>query len=170
MLTRAFQDPAASIELLTGDAWAPWMVRELNAARVSVLLAVYMISPHWRGPGWTTIDLVDTLAAVATRGVQGRLIVDQPNVPYTTHPFNTEAAARLQAAGWRVRVMPDARTLHEKVLLIDRALTVIGSHNISRASATSNYDTSIAIRSARLGEQVYRQFWQRWRLARALQV
>jgi phosphatidylserine/phosphatidylglycerophosphate/cardiolipin synthase-like enzyme len=42
---------------------------------------------------------------------------------------------------------------------------VIGSHNISKASAISNFDTSLAVDSAALAEQVYRQFWQRWRVA-----
>lgn len=170
MTVETFADPSASFELLTGDDWAPWMVQALGKANTQLLISVYMISPYWRGPGWTTIDLVETLAAVARRGVQCRLIVDQPNVPYRTKPFNVDAALILAEAGWSVRVMPDARTLHEKVILIDRELSVIGSHNLSKASATSNYDTSIAIRSPVLAERVYRQFWQRWRLASTLKV
>jgi len=161
-------DPSATIQVLTEDDWAPWMVAALKAAARSVHISVYMISPHWRAPGWHNLDILYELAQVTRRGAQGRLIVDQPNVPYTTHPFNVVAARTLAAAGWKVRVMPDARTLHEKVLIIDRALSVVGSHNLSRASATSNYDTSLAVRSTLLAEHLHRQFWSRWRLSKTL--
>jgi phosphatidylserine/phosphatidylglycerophosphate/cardiolipin synthase-like enzyme len=61
--------------------------------------------------------------------------------------------------------MPTGKTLHEKILLLDKQLVVIGSHNISKASAISNFDTSLAVDSAALAERIYRQFWQRWRVA-----
>ena len=66
--------------------------------------------------------------------------------------------------------MPDARTLHEKIMIVDKSLSLVGSHNISKASATSNYDTSLAIRSIPLAERLHRQFWERWRLAKTLTV
>lgn len=160
--------PDLWVEILTGDTWAPWMVRALAGASMSVYLSVYMMSPNWRGPGWTSINLVEELAKCARRGIKCRLIIDQPNVNYRTKPFNVDAARLLAAAGWRVRVMPDARTLHEKVLIIDQALSVVGSHNISLASATSNYDTSVAIGSTLVGARLVRQFWTRWRLATEL--
>jgi phosphatidylserine/phosphatidylglycerophosphate/cardiolipin synthase-like enzyme len=61
--------------------------------------------------------------------------------------------------------MPDKKTLHEKILLLDKQIAVIGSHNISKASAISNFDTSLAVESVLLAERLYRQFWERWRLA-----
>ena len=61
--------------------------------------------------------------------------------------------------------MPSNKTLHEKVLLLDKHLSVIGSHNISKASAVSNFDTSLAIESEALAQRIYRQFWERWHVA-----
>jgi phosphatidylserine/phosphatidylglycerophosphate/cardiolipin synthase-like enzyme len=58
--------------------------------------------------------------------------------------------------------------LHEKFIVIDRQLAILGSHNISRASMASNYDTSLAIHSVQVAERLYRQFWERWRLATPL--
>lgn len=160
--------PDQWVEILTGDDWAPWVKRTLAGAKSSVLLSVYMISPNWRTSGWTSLNLVDELAACAQRGVKCRALIDQPNVNYRTKPFNIAAATQLRDAGWRVRVMPDARTLHEKILVIDHAISIVGSHNISLASATSNYDTSLAVGSADLAERLRRQFWGRWRLGREL--
>jgi phosphatidylserine/phosphatidylglycerophosphate/cardiolipin synthase-like enzyme len=158
----------AEFTLLTGDAFAPWIASQCALTVESLFVSVYMISPYWRTPTNTGINLVETLAEVARRGVKCRLIVDQPNVAFKTKPFNVKAGEDLMRAGWRVAVMPDKRTLHEKIWLFDKRLALIGSHNISLASCTSNYDTSVAIRHKELADQVHRLFWERWRLASEL--
>ena len=111
------------------------------------------------------LDLVNTLAQASVRGLNCRCIIDQPHVVNRQLKYNIKAAAKLQASGWKIRVMPDKKTLHEKILLLDKQIAVIGSHNISKASAISNFDTSLAVESVLLAERLYRQFWERWRLA-----
>lgn len=163
-------DPSAEIQIITGDDWAPWFTAAASNAQASLHLTYYMISPYWRGPNATSFNLVKVLASAAQRGLTCRLIIDQPNVAFTTRPFNARAGEALVRAGWKVRVMPDARTLHEKIMIVDQELSLVGSHNISKASATSNYDTSLAIKSAPLAALLYRQFWTRWRIAKTLTV
>lgn len=170
MTVETIQDPLAEIQIITGDDWAPWFTRAASEAQESLHLTYYMISPYWRGPNATAFNLIKVLAAAAQRGLTCRLIIDQPNVAFTTRPFNARAGEALVRAGWKVRVMPDARTLHEKIMIVDKSLSLVGSHNISKASATSNYDTSLAIRSIPLAERLHRQFWERWRLAKTLTV
>ena len=154
-----------NIHLLSGDNWAPWFVKEVNQASSSIHLSIYMISDHWRSPEVGNLDLVETLANAGYRGLNCRCIIDQPHVVNRRIKFNTKAARKLQESGWKVRVMPSNKTLHEKVLLLDKHLSVIGSHNISKASAVSNFDTSLAIESEALAQRIYRQFWERWRVA-----
>lgn len=170
MSIETIQDPLAEIQIITGDDWAPWFTKAASEAQASLHLTYYMISPYWRGPNATSFNLVKVLASAAQRGLTCRLIIDQPNVAFTTRPFNARAGEALVRAGWKVRVMPDARTLHEKIMIVDKSLSLVGSHNISKASATSNYDTSLAIRSIPLAERLHRQFWERWRLAKTLTV
>ncbi len=154
-----------NIHLLSGDTWAPWFEKEVNRASSSIHLSIYMISDHWRSPDVGNLDLVETLANAGYRGLNCRCIIDQPHVVNRRIKFNTKAARKLQDSGWKVRVMPSNKTLHEKVLLLDKHLSVIGSHNISKASAVSNFDTSLAIESEALAQRIYRQFWERWRVA-----
>lgn len=163
-------DPEAQLAIITGDDWAPWVSDAIRQATASLHLCYYMVSPYWRGPSGMSIDLMKILGEAPQRGLTCRLIIDQPNVAFTTRPFNARAGEKLVRAGWKVRVMPDKRTLHEKIMIIDETLSLVGSHNISKASATSNYDTSLAIRSPALAAQLHRQFWQRWRLASPLVV
>ena len=159
--------PVASenIHLLTGDEWAPWFVKAVDQAVSSVHLSIYLLSDHWRSPEVGNLDLVNTLAQASVRGLNCRCIIDQPHVVNRQLKYNIKAAAKLQASGWKIRVMPDKKTLHEKILLLDKQIAVIGSHNISKASAISNFDTSLAVESVLLAERLYRQFWERWRVA-----
>ena len=154
-----------NIHLLTGDDWAPWFVNAVDQAVSSVHLSIYLLSDHWRSPEVGNLDLVNTLAQASVRGLNCRCIIDQPHVVNRQLKYNIKAAAKLQASGWKIRVMPDKKTLHEKILLLDKQIAVIGSHNISKASAISNFDTSLAVESVLLAERLYRQFWERWRLA-----
>lgn len=169
-MAQPLRDPDANLWLLTGDDWAPWLVEAVNAATESLHLSIYMISHHWRNPDLGNLNPVQALKDAALRGLTCRCVIDQPNVVGRLGAFNVTAAADLQRAGWKVRVMPDARTLHEKILVIDKRLSLVGSHNISKASATSNYDTSLAVESTALAERLHRQFWERWRAASPLKV
>jgi len=170
MPPRTLHDPSASLTLLTGDDWAPWIAHHVAGAERSILGSYYMISPFWRDPKNLKLNLDDVLAGAATRGLVCRMLLDQPNISYTTRPFNARAAKTLNAAGWKVRLVPDRRTLHEKVLVVDGRTVLIGSHNISKASMLSNYDASVAIDSEPFAAQVTRHFWELWRIGRPLKV
>ncbi len=158
-------DPAAQLQLLTGDDWGPWLVQTLDQAQQSILLSLYMLSHHWRVPTRFKLDLLDALARCAKRGLNCRGILASSETINSRTPFNAGAATTLMDAGWRIRGMRQ-RLLHEKTILIDRRLVIIGSHNISKASLATNHDTSIAITSALLADQAWRIFWERWRTAK----
>lgn len=168
MTNESIKEASVNMWLLTGDDWSSWFESAIDEATTSLHLSIYMISSHWRAPELNRVNLIRTLENAALRGLNCRGIIDQPNISGRREPFNVKAAQKLTAAGWKIRVMPDARTLHEKTLLIDKRLSVIGSHNISKASVVSNYDTSLAVDSPALAERLYRQFWERWRIARPL--
>lgn len=165
MTQKPITDPAAIMTLLTGDTWGPWLMKALQTAEKSVLLSIYMVSPHWRVPNRFKLDMLAALQNCATRGLICRGILAAPTTIKTREAYNNDAAKALAAAGWKVRMMEGARLLHEKFMLIDSRITVIGSHNISKASLASNHDTSIAIESEAMAAEAYRLFWERWRTA-----
>lgn len=165
MTPQLITDPDAKLWLLSGDSWGPWLIKALQRAEKSVLLSIYMVSPHWRVPNRFKLDMLATLQDCATRGLICRAIIAAPATIKTRDAYNADAAEALTAAGWKVKMMAGARLLHEKLMILDRRLTVIGSHNISKASLTSNHDTSVAIESKVMADEVYRLFWERWRTA-----
>lgn len=155
----------ATLILLSGDHWGPWLNAALRQAQTSILLSVYMVSHHWRAHRKGDLNLLETLEQAAHRGVDCRAILGNPNARHTPENYNRDAGQRLAAAGWRIRTFTGPRVLHEKTILIDRQIALIGSHNLSRSSAASNFDTSIAIESPDLATLIFKQFWDRWRTA-----
>lgn len=163
MTAATIADPDARIKILTGDDWGPWLVETLQAAEVSVSMSVYMLSHHWRVPTRHKLNLLAELEDCARRNLVCRGILAGASQIKSREVFNRDAAEALTVAGWKIRQMQGARLLHEKIILIDRRISVIGSHNISKASLASNHDTSIAIESAPLARQMFELFWRRWR-------
>lgn len=156
-------DPDARFKILSGDDWGPWLVKTLQAAEASISLSVYMISHHWRVPTRHKLNLLAELQDCARRDLACRGIVACSSQINAREAFNRDAAEALMEAGWKIRQMQGPRLLHEKIMLIDRRISIIGSHNISKASLASNHDTSIAIESAPLARQIFELFWRRWR-------
>ena len=68
-LNNRFNIAEKNIELLSGDNWAPWFEYQVDNALTSVFLSIYMISDHWRSPEVGRLDLVETLARAAMRGL-----------------------------------------------------------------------------------------------------
>lgn len=156
-------DPAAAITLLSGDDWGPWLAAALQAATQSVLVSVYMISPYWRVPNRHGLNLLGLLQGCGQRGLTCRAVLADPRQINTREAFNARSGTALIAAGWKVRTLRGPHVLHEKLLVLDERITLIGSHNLSKASLTSNHDTTLAVESARLAQQAKRLFWTRWR-------
>lgn len=153
------------LQLLTGDDWGPWLIETLKSAEESILFSIYMVSHHWRVPNRFKLDLLESFNDCARRGLRCRGILATSESIQSRSPFNQGAATLLMKAGWKIRGIGKPHLLHEKVILIDQKTAVIGSHNISRASLTTNHETSVAITSQDLAAQVYRLFWERWRAA-----
>lgn len=153
----------ARILILSGDHWGPWLDLAIRRACRSIHLSVYLVSHHWRPRRKGDLDLLGGLAAAAQRGVTCRAILGNPAPGAGGQHYNRDAARRLHGAGWGLRLFQGPRVLHEKYWLIDRQLCVVGSHNLSRAAAAANWDTSLAIDAPAVADLLWRQFWGRWR-------
>ena len=163
-----FAIQSATVSILTGDNWANFIKSALDSMSDEILISMYMVSPHWGDNQKNRIDLLSALEQCGFTGYKCRAILNHQPATSKTKNYNVDAARRLRDSGWQVRMMGTPRTLHEKIIIIDKALTILGSHNLSWASAASNLDTSLAIHNHELAVRLERQFWERWRIAEAL--
>lgn len=167
----SIRDQDATLWVLTGPNWA-WFVQQLlRHAEHSILLSLYLLSPHWQRhrPGTTNLlaELGNAGQRLTAQGLPCRAVLGSPGQNRHTASYNQEAAAYLVTTGWNMRLMRSAVTLHEKIMIVDNEICVIGSHNVSQSSATSNLDTSIGIHSKIVAAALKASWWSRWNQAEA---
>ena len=159
-------DLVTTINLLTGDDWAPAIRDLVLSARESILLSMFLFSHHWRKPGRPHFDLLEAFQRPARSGIECRAVFATVQQTLTREPPNIGTAEALEAAGWKTRFAPKARVLHEKYVIVDNRVVAIGSHNISRASASSNYEVSVIIENADFARKLRAVWWSRWNMSK----
>jgi len=94
--------------------------------------------------GFILMDLIDTYK----RGVDVHVILDYPKPEYMgeENPKNQEVYEKLKDAGIDVRFDSAEKKTHNKVLVIDREIIIVGSHNYSFDGLKYNNETSLLIR------------------------
>lgn len=150
--------------LLSGNNWAPALSSLIKNSTTSIDMTAFMCSPAWPRLVSADFNVFAALESAARRGVFCRIIFATKKNQFNLVPFNYKAHCKLFDAGWLVRWHPRTQTLHAKFFIIDSKLIVIGSHNVSRAAASSNVDMSIALDShlAVISLQnVFNKIWSR---------
>jgi phosphatidylserine/phosphatidylglycerophosphate/cardiolipin synthase-like enzyme len=93
------------------------------------------------------------LSRAHTRGVDVRLVADR-HAPCDPQ----EGVSALAAAAIPIWIDARARVAHEKALIIDRRVKIMGSYNWSKGTASNSEDLNVVTSSA-LAE-TYAKHWQ----------
>lgn len=130
----------------------PPMLRELindvSRARTSVDVAAFDLDLP---------QLVDALIAARRRGVQVRVVIDSENL---TDPAVAMLTGRMQDR--RIPVVFDRRApfMHNKFVVIDRAIVWTGSWNLTENCTFRNNNNAIRIESRRIAASYHDEFEQ----------
>lgn len=133
--------------LVTGPgeplAYARTAERLIAGARTRVWVMQYVVRVDDGPVG----SLLTALAAARDRGVEVRVALDRGKLygSEAPDPKNDAAAAWLAGHGIPVAWDEEGRTSHAKVLLVDDATAVIGSHNWTRSALVDNREVSAVI-------------------------
>ena len=145
--------PAIAVLVMPDDGRAP-ILNALRAAQTSIRLTIYLLVDD---------TVVDELMRAQQRGVDVRVLVE-PN-PYGAVAGSRTDVAKLKAAGVQVRDSnPTFRYTHQKSLVIDDAIALILTLNLSPASFTTNREHGVIDTDpARVAEiaRVFDADWQR---------
>lgn len=152
----------AEVTLLTGGAWRDQVCQRLDDARLSIKISIFLFAPRWHTQ---THNILQRCLDAPSRGVQCRCILSPHPMKVGKRRPNYDTAQKLIKAGWQIRVATGSRVLHEKILIFDDSAAIVGSHNISISSATTNLDTSVLLEGTEIVSQLTAQFWSRWRAA-----
>lgn len=107
-------------------------------------------------------ELIKTLTLVAGRGIAIRILLETNARRNGVSRYNLYAAGILKKSGIRCKTLPHNRCQHAKLILVDDEIAVIGSHNWTPKSITSNYEISVVIRDRAALENTKEHFDKIW--------
>ncbi len=159
-----FQTPRGSKKEISGmgssDSGDVFLVNEeytqiviplLEKAKCYIRILMFDWRMYEKDAGANISLLNSAIARAVLRGCRVRAVVNFPG-----------AVAPLKALKIDVRTIKTKRTMHCKILLIDSAVLVVGSHNFSIRAHSANFESSIVTSSARLyagASDLFEKIW-----------
>lgn len=141
--------PARHVGVVSGERYAPAVAALIQQARSEIVVAVGLVT--WDGtPTHPVTPLAEALIAAARRKLS--VVVFDPRTPSRSHsPKMTEAALeRLRDGGAQIKPPAGGGMMHTKVVVIDREISVVGSHNWTGPSLTGAVELSLLCESPEL--------------------
>ena len=144
---------AGTVMLLKDGEYLPALLAAIDGARVEIVLSAFFFRTTDEGDRLPDLVL-RALGAAAGRGVAVTVILERGPEGDTVSLDNAVTAQRLRSGG--IRVCPDdpQRTTHAKIVVIDRRLLFVGSHNLTQSALKHNREVSVWIDSPALAGEL----------------
>ena len=152
---RTFQARMKITPLLTPDNYAENVLTVIGSATKSFCMQTQYIHLSTRGAGGKLTQLVDALAQKIAAGVEVRLIVSQYGTGQWLEP--------LQQAGIDLQCVRAQQNVHNKGMVVDGKVVVLGSQNWSSEGVDTNRDASLIIEHdgiAQYYQAIFDDDWQ----------
>lgn len=106
---------------------------------------------------FTAQPIADALTRAAERGVDVKVIFDKGQGA-------SQYSQKLPLADTKVKVYVDrpSRLAHNKVIVVDKNITITGSFNYSKSAQVGNTENLIAIQDPKLAETYYKNWLRRY--------
>jgi phosphatidylserine/phosphatidylglycerophosphate/cardiolipin synthase-like enzyme len=124
---------------------AGFAISAVDVAQHEILVNAYVFT--------TGSGVPAALISARHRGVEVRVVADR-----WTPCARQEGVGALAAAGIPIWIDARAKVAHEKALIIDRRVTIMGSYNWSKGAASNSEDLNVVI-SSEVAE-AYAKHWQ----------
>lgn len=129
--------------LLIDQDFLPQATAIIESAKAQIDIATFKAEITSKPRGRRLWLFFSTLFERRDRGVQINFLINwntkQRVVPLT----NRYVIQELKHQKINVRILPDDRCCHAKILIVDRRVAIIGSHNLSVRSCHNNFEVSI---------------------------
>ena len=164
--TFAFAEPGTKIpapaspescgaKLLKDQDYFPALLEDIDQARQEIALTVFFFKTNGFGDNRPDRILMHLREAVR-RGVRVDVVIERGKKRENVSEVNANTARKLKAAGIKVCMDAPDRTMHTKMIVIDRRTLFIGSHNLTQSALKYNHEVSVRIESPPLAEEALR--------------
>lgn len=146
--------PVEDVYEMTGKDYFQVVKKLLSEAKKSIYISMYMATYYPDRHGSLPNQLLQELVSANERGVEVRVILDQETVSAFKRQYNDPAYFFLKDKGIQVDYDTPATKLHDKLIIIDEGITIIGSHNWSERALKENSEVSVVIKSPELASKL----------------
>ena len=154
------------MKLLDNEVFLPTATTLIDCAEKFIYISSFKLeissTPRGRGLAY----LFELLGEQWKKGIDIRVLTnkqgEQGHVPST----NSFAINVLKRHHIPVKVLPDSRICHAKIILVDNKAAIIGSHNLSIKSCRQNFEQSCLIDSPCTCMHLHQNFLKLWETGR----
>lgn len=152
-----------AMPLHDGD-YLGFVVHAAQSAQQRIWASIFIVDPRLNSdPELKVRALIHALEDARARNVDVRVLVGDSRISTDIHVATRTTARFLARKGIAVRQTPLAlESMHSKLVLVDRELSIVGSHNWSHEAFAHAREDSIAIHSADLARTLAADFHDRW--------
>ncbi len=136
------------MKFLIGNNYLQEVLPLINRATSSIDILAYQWGYYAHTPGTNIQSFSYAIKSAIIRGVKVRVLLHSGCPSDHLRRINADMASHLKSWGASVKFYKSGRTLHSKVVMIDREYVIIGSHNFSKMSMSSNIEVSVLLFSA----------------------
>jgi len=151
-----------SIKVIRNEQFLAEAQGILGQAVQRVDICTYKFELSQRADARGLNSLINTLYALAAINVKIRVLLNTTSARSGLTKINEYAARELKQHGIDCRTLPDGRCQHAKILIVDRCLGIIGSHNWSPKSMTENFEVAVVLYHAGYLQSVVEHFEKIW--------
>jgi phosphatidylserine/phosphatidylglycerophosphate/cardiolipin synthase-like enzyme len=144
----------AKIEAVIGNQYPTIVVPIITAAQQTIDIIMYEWKwyTHESAGGMEKLNLA--IVDACRRGVQVRVLMNIESMGHAITKINGRTATFLQQRGAVVKFGQVGVATHAKMIILDKRICVLGSHNYSKGAFTRNQEVSVLIE----GGEGIRQF------------
>jgi hypothetical protein len=133
---------ASDITVLSDKDYFPATLSAINSAKSEIDVSMYLIQIDPKDVNDPAYRLTAALADAAKRGVRVKVVLENDKYKDNMAAFNM-----LEDAGVAVYFDDPYGFVHDKIIVIDGSISIVGSHNWSKLALSGNHETSLLVRS-----------------------
>lgn len=155
----------APLSFLPDEKWGKKVFSLLRNARQEILIATFKFEICHKPRCRPLMSLVSEIISARKRNVSVKILLNIGSEYRSTSPGNLYASKWLSQFGIKTKHLTRGRTCHLKLLLVDRCFLIIGSHNWSTRSMSSNAEASLFLRNEKMNLEGFKYFMHLWEKA-----
>ncbi len=140
----------------------------ISHAKTCIMISTFKAEITTKRRGSALKEFFDLLIAAANEGVDVLLLTNGKEHRGHIPDSNAYACRYLKKTKVKVRVLPNARVCHAKLIMVDWNVAILGSHNLSVRSCHNNFELSVEIFDKNLLQDLFLMFSENWGRAKAI--